>query len=550
MGTVDENSNVCAKEYTLQQIVKTMGGEVGKMVDKDSNMIAREYTLRKLLGAAEELMHNSAMYGVSGLLGSSPTLTRLYDAAGLVAGAGTDTATARNDFDNRKPFNRKKCVGRWKMVLDKPVFEVAAYMNEDGYTEDGSMGDYVAVECPKAFYKMDGTELIVSPKKFDGFRPFDVFCHGHDEDDVMEVCYLPAYALAVDEDGHAVSLPGYDNAQGDYKSLFDKARTYDGGSMGNHAILQPAAVNFYEWALFTVEFATNNCQAIMNGCCGLRHSADDRVTFVDATHILTNNYYASRVAGQTVAIITDTIDINHANYQATHRVLSVTRCDETGEPDASGTHQIMEVEDLGKDYFDYDLTGETAYRIAARPYRTGDCNGVLTPSGSPVSNTDGFHPMRYRYRENVYANQYKTTVDLFNMRVGTGDSDYKLEWYLLEDPVALDTPKNFGANDLATDAFVKLSVETEHENYASGYIKSKKYDPDYPDIWIPYETTGGSATTYFCDYASLVYSYVVRSVRFGGPWYNGTSAGFSFAYASSAPSSGSATYGGDLCFAQ
>ena len=118
MGTVDENSNVCAKEYTLQQIVKTMGGEVGKMVDKDSNMIAREYTLRKLLGAAEELMHNSAMYGVSGLLESSPTLTRLYDAAGLVAGAGTDTATARNDFDNRKPFNRKKCVGRWKMVLD------------------------------------------------------------------------------------------------------------------------------------------------------------------------------------------------------------------------------------------------------------------------------------------------------------------------------------------------------------------------------------------------------------------------------------------------
>lgn len=488
-------------------------------------------------------------YGVSGLLNSSPTLTRLYDAVGLTATVGTDAATATNDFDDRTPFNRRKCVGTWNMINGKPVFEVNAYLGDEDYAEDGTMGDYVAVECPRAFYKMDGTTLEISAHQYPGYRPFDIFCRNHDPEDTMPFYYLPAYALALDEDGHAVSLPGLDNCQGDYKTLFDAARTYKNGALGQFAILQPAAVNFYEWALFTVEFATNNCQAIMAGCSALRHNADDRVTFIDEEHLLTNNYYASRVDGQYVAIISTATDINTYTYLATHKVISVTRCDASGTADASGTHQLLEVEDLGKEYFEYDLTGATEYRIAARPYRTGACNDVLTPSGSPVSNSNGYYPMRYRYRENVFANQYKTVVDLFAMRVGTGDSDYYLEWYYITNPADVTTPKNYGSADMADSIFTKLGTETPHANYVSGYIKTKKYDAEFPDIWIPGDTTG-SATTYFCDYASLVHSSVVRSVRLGGHWSNGSLDGFSYVYAYTAPSTGSATYGGDLCIAQ
>ena len=490
-------------------------------------------------------------YGVSGIGQAASALTRIWDSVGMTAQVGTDgdNSNVINNFDDVTPFNRRKCVGDFHVEDGRAVFTVNAYLGDENYTEDGSMGKFVAVECPRAYYYMKGGILGVSAHQYPGWKPFDIFCHKHNQNETIPFYYMPAYALAVDENGEAVSLPGYDNAQGDYKSLLDKARTYKGGDLGNLAMLMPAAMNFYEWALFTVEFATQNCQSIMQGCAGLRHSNDDHCTFMDATHVLTNNYMAARVVGEYVAIVGVTIDFNNANYLATHKILSVTRCDENGNASASGAHQLIELEDLGKEYYTYDTTGATEYRFCARPYRTGSCTGVSTPSGSPVSNTNSCYPCKYRWHENPYSNQCKTVVDLFNQRLGTSDDDYYLKWYLLDDPTAF-TSKNIGASDLETDAFVELDVETVHENYVSGWIKSKKYSEMYNGIWIPYETSGAGASTYFCDYASLVNSILVRSVRFGGYWYFSSSAGFSSAHAHYAPSNGPACFGGDLCLAQ
>ena len=523
-------------------IAVALGADVSNLKSDLDDLTVRVDTIEELDG-----VHR---YGVSGLLNASPTLTRLYDAVGLTAAVGTDTEGAVNDFDDRTPFNRRKCVGTWNLINGTPVFEVNAYLGDDDYAEDGSMGDYVAVECPRAFYKLDGATLEISAHQYPGYRPFDIFCRNHNPEDTMPYCYLPAYALAINEDGHAVCLPGYDNQQGDYKSLYDKARTYKNGALGNYAMLQPAAVNFYEWALFTVEFATLNCQSIMQGCAGLRHNADDRVVFVDSTHVLFQNYYASRVDGEFISIIPTNVDINNSNYLATHKIISIIRSDASGNPSTTGTYQYAEVEDLGKEYTTYDYTGETQYRVAARPYRTGECNSVLTPSGSPVSNRDSYHPMRYRYRENVYSNQYKTAADLFALRVGTDADDYYLEWYYIADPTQITTPKNYSVSDLTDELFTKLGIETDHEYYVSGYVKSKLYDAEFPDIWIPYETTGASTATYFCDFAYLVDSYVLRAVRFGGSWYAGAADGFSDVNAIHAPSYANASFGGDLCIAQ
>ena len=493
-------------------------------------------------------------YGVSGIGQSASALTRIWDSVGMTAQVGTDgdNSNVVNNFDDVTPFNRRKCVGHWEIRNGGAHFVVEAYYGEEGYAEDGSKGDYVAVECPRAYYYLKDGILGVSAHHYQGWRPFDIFCRNHDEEDTFEYAYLPAYALAVDADGHAVSLPGLDNAQGNYAQLLNMARTYKGGALGGLAVIQPAAVNFYEWALFTVEFAQQNGQAVMQGCTSLRHSNDDRVTFVDATHLLTSNYFAARVAGQYISVIAADIDINHSGYLATHKVTAVTRCDSAGNATASGTHQLLTVEDLDRNYYEYDTTGATEYRIAARPYRTGCCDGVSTPSGSPVSNNDAYHPMRYRWRENVYGNQYKTSVDLFNKRIGTGDDDYYLEHYYLHDPanyVPANTNKPDAA-DLQTAVFTKLDVETPHSKYINGYVKSKVYSTEYPDIWIPDETTGGSASTFYADYATLVNSSAVRSVRFGGYWSSGSSAGFSFFSGHYGPAYGYAHYGGDLCFIQ
>ena len=131
-----------------------------------------------------------------------------------------------------------------------------------------------------------------------------------------------------------------------------------------------------------------------------------------------------------------------------------------------------------------------------------------------------------------------------------------LEWYYLPDATQVQTPANIpnsadGQNQLKSAPYVKLSVETAPENYSSNYIKSKKYDPTYNDLWIPFVTgNGATASTYFCDYASLVNSRLVRSVRLGGTWYSGAYAGFSYANAANHPATASAHYGGDLWIIQ
>lgn len=484
-------------------------------------------------------------YGVSGIGQSASALTRLWDAVGMTAQVGTDgdNSSVINNFDDVTPFNRRKCVGKWHMENGKAVFHVHAYYGDENYTEDGTMGDYVAVECPRAYYYLKDGVLGVSAHHYQGWRPFDIFCRNHDPEDTFEYYYMPAYALA-EKDGHAVSLPNLDNMQGDYASLVASARTYDGDA-NTKAIIQPAAVNFYEWALYTVEFATQDCQSIMQGCSALRYSNDDHATLRSDGKWLLNNYQAARVVGEYISIQPTNVDMNSYTYYASHRITSIIRCDESGNASSSGTHQLVETEDLGTGRT-YEVGGE--YRFVARPYRTGSCNSVSTPSGSPVNNHSGYYPCKYRWHENPFGNQFKTVCDLFNMRVGTGDDDYGLEWYYAPDPTKISGNPN--AATLTGDDFELLDVTTEHENYVNGYIRSKKYFTERPDIWIPHATTGAGVSSYFCDYASLVFSTVVRSVRFGGSWTYGAYAGFSYCNANSAPSTATAYFGADLFMLQ
>ena len=502
-------------------------------------------------------------YGVSGVGGSSTTLTRLWDAVNKTATAGTDQAAGSSDFDTLAPFNRKKCVGNWTVVNGVAVFNVQAYQGDADYAEDGSKGDYVAVEVPPIYWYHDETDGIlgVSAGPHAGWEPHPVCVDG--DGHVRAKTYLPVYALAL-RNGHAVSLPGYQNYFGGYKDNWDQARTYgDGTTFVNHAIIEPSAVDHYEWLMQTIEFATQNMQTVMNGAVSMRYAAD-AITLAPAANkiVVTAAIGDAFVVGQSIYIGAGHGDSPSAKGEAYNCITAIQSCDADGTLNASGTYHLITYD--GTDRTSSITAGTTV--VASRPWITGATQGyasgvsaVLGHTGSPVSNSNGKYPMMYRWRENVYGNQNMTCLDLMDVRVEVGTDQYKLQWYhnpdLQHQGAAKYYPAGAGNPNLAdlqaeANGWKLLGTETPTESYRDGYIKEEGFDAEYPHVRVPVLTTGGSATTYYCDYASLVTGTVVRAVRRRGYVSSGATYGPRYVSALHAPSYGSWAYGSGLYFAQ
>ena len=509
-----------------------------------------KFIARQNIGAisANEVEHKR--FGVSGVGQSSPTLTRLYDAVGMTATPSTDTVAGSSDFDNYAPFNRRKCVGSWTAGTNKAVFTVNAYEGDADYAEDGSMGDYVAVEVePFYYYEKDGI-MAVSTYQWPGYKIHPV-CVDYDGN-VRAKTYLPVYALAQDANGKAVSLPGYQNQRGGYNDLHNYAKTYANTEVASYAMIEPSAVWHYEWLLMTIEFATTNMQNIMYGAASMRYSDDKIVAVPGANKIVVGAAGSNFVIGQTI-IIHNTYNTSVA-VSLYNRITNIQKCNADGTVNASGSYYLFTYD--GTDRSSGITVNTTA--VASRPWCTGatagyapGVNAVLGHTGSPVNNTNGKYPMRYRWRENVYGNQNMTTLDLADLRVADGES-FHLDWYFLADPRKYVPFGNYGKADIQNTAkgWVKLGVSTPVASYVNGYIKELGFDSSYPWVKVPILTTGGSASTYYSDYANLVASTEVRCVRRGGSVFYGGSAGPCFFFASDSVSSASWHFGATLYFLQ
>ena len=205
-------------------------------------------------------------------------------------------------------------------------------------------------------------------------------------------------------------------------------------------------------------------------------------------------------------------------------------------------------------FFIVRATREAPQNIA-RPWITGatagyapNVNAVLGHTGSPVSNGNGKYPFRYRWRENTYGNQNMTAHDLANVRVSEGDDQYHLDWYYNADPRKVTTPANF-TKAIVQDpskGWEKLGPSTPVSSYVDGYVKKLEYDERFPHVKVPTLTVGGSATTYYCDWATLVHTPEVRAVRRRGFVTLGTNAGPRYFNANNAPSNSNWNYGGEL----
>lgn len=480
-------------------------------------------------------------YGVSGVGGSSTNLTRIWDSVGLSSMVGTDKVNQsyHNDFDSIKPFARKKCIGVWSKPDSngKAHFTVNAYYGDPDYTEDGAKGDYVAVEVePFYFYQDINAGIIgVSEGYHVGWSIHPVCL---DENGIpREKTYLPCYNLAVDDSGNAVCLPGYFPSSGNYKGLRDIARTYRGGNTA--AYLEPMAVRHYEWLLFTIEFATSNCQLIMQSAANLEYSNNARNQSTVASSgadgknkfILSNSGAAKYVVGQVIAI-------GETSYSETYKRIITA----------------IEVYDSENKTILFDgaaLDIPVGWWVSSRPYKTGTCNTVTVPSGSPVSNSNGKYPCRYRYRESIWGNIFSTCNDLFADLSGTGTADdpYKIIWYLLDNPNYYPTSSSKpDIADFNSGDFKQLTQITEHVN---GYIKKIATDINNPHCIVPVVQTGGSSNTYYADYGYFVNGTTgPRSVRLGGYLDAGANAGVLYFNAFYSVSHAYWSYGGGLYFRQ
>lgn len=428
-------------------------------------------------------------YGVKfgGAANSGATVTRLYNAAGLVAGVGTDEQTAINDFDNIYPWSaRHRCCGYWD---DNGNFVVNAYKGEPGYIEDGTNGE-VWVEHSLFFYKHeyneDGAEeIVISATQLAGFLPAPIFLNA--DGTVFQKAYTAAFPLAT-VDGKATSRAGVFSDVCSLNMGMEKART-----LGENYTVETTAEWYTECLYMWVEFATRNLQNVMAGASSMLFKATTTATVAeDAANriIVASALGAEFVVGQTILIGTSLGTSKIAN----NRIVTAIE-----EYDAENKAIVFDGDPVNI------AVGHIVYAAA---WINGSCNNVLSSSGSPVSNTNGKYNCVYRGKETPYGNAFEQIADVLISRQGAGTTEgpYTYDVHFLPNP----TQYLAGA---ITDDYIKLNFTVLGTD---GYVKKLGYDSRFPWLRIPCEV-GASTTTYYSDF----YCYPCRAVctvRVGGFW--------------------------------
>ena len=447
-------------------------------------------------------------YGVRfyGSANDGASVQRLYNAYGLTAGVGTDTQTAVNDFDSVYPWaGRKRCCGYFNAVGN---FVVNAYEGEAGYVTDGSNGE-VWVETPLFYYNHtygdDGSEEIaISTYPIGGYLPSPI--HINADGTLRQKAYTAAYPMGVVDD-----MPT--SRSGVYTPVLSLNKSIENAQkMGGRYTITTAAEQYTTCLLMWVEFATRDIQTKMSGASSLPYSASHKAIAAETgtnRMILSNSNAAEYVVGQGIAIGTALGNTSVANNRTVTAI----------EPyDGANTAVSFDGEPVNI------AVGNVVFSIA---WKTGICDGVLSSSGSPVSNTNGKYTCIYRGEETPFGNAFEWLSDVLFKRAGEGtqESPYTYDVYYLQDPTKY-------ANGSITDDYVKINYQLPQEE---GYVKRLGYDERFPYIRFPVEA-GASAATYYSDYYYRP-SYETCGCGTGGAWYLGNSCGLSCVICSHPPTS-------------
>ena len=428
-------------------------------------------TAHEDIRAALENISSVTQYGVrfEGAANSGDTVTRLYDAQGLVAGVGTDTQTAVNDFDHIYPWGaRRRCCGTFDETGN---FVVNAYEGEAGYATDGTGGE-VWVEHSLFYYKHiydgDAEEILISAFPIGGFLPAPIFVLP--DGTVSQKAYTAAYPMAT-VDGKATSRSGVFSDICSLNSAMTTART-----LGKNYTATTTAEWYTDCLYMWVEFATRDLQSVMAGASSLPYDNTNTATVAETNvnrMIVANAVADAFVVGQTIGIGTSL----GGTQIASNRVVTA-----------------IDVYDADNKAISFDgspVNIAVGNIVWSSVYINGTCDHVLSSSGSPVSNTSGKYNCIYRGKETPYGNAFEWISDILLKREGGGtiEDPYIYDIYYLPDPAKY-------ANGVITDDYIKLNYQLPADD---GYIKKLGFDSRYPHLRLPAQL-GGSSSAYYTDY--------------------------------------------------
>lgn len=481
--------------YDLNTVVDRVT-EIQVTIDPSS--LATKEDLESLDSRISELEKRSSVkiYGVRWPKGASKSAgERIYDSVGMEANAGVGSEAVVNDFDSVYPFaGRRRCNGYRDA---NRVFHVTAYEGEPGYTTNDP-AKLVYVETP-LFYLFDGFDgdyevKAVSSYPVPGFTPSPA--HMNPDGTVSQYAYSAAYLVAMEGASDAKKPSSRAGVFSDYNSLNGWAT--DIKKLGAQYTGMLISQQYTDTILMMVEFATKDMQTVMQGCSTLPYSAEHKALAAEASAnriLITKAQAAGYVVGQAISI--------SANNEWSDEIAKNRTITAITDKDTEETYL----------YFDGAAVAIAVGNIVtSRPWANGAADTVVASSGSPVSNTNGKYPCKYRGKENPYGNAWVNVADLLAVRKGA-EGSYTYHMAYLPDPT------KYAAGSVSGD-YVELDYQMPGSD---GYVKEWNVDERYPFIRMA-KTLGASSTTYYADY--YYYSRnAVNAVIVGGNLADGRHAG-------------------------
>lgn len=433
------------------------------------------------------VLHETTIYPVFGVSwdgGENPTLTRMNASSGMVANAGVDNQIVRNDFDYVSIF------GEIKNYTD-------SYGNE-----------FVAI--PKCYIKKTANGAArtwqISKRRIDGaYLPTCFWDFEHNRE--LPYVLIGKYTANLSDDG--TKLESKSGKWPLVNKNIVQFRDYAKANGTGYQQLDGVIVDLLQ-TLFYVEFATLDSQSIMRGWTHGRYNSADTATVsqTGVNQIIVSNATAAYYkVGQPIGIGTILGGGQIFNYRT---IVSFEDYDESNKA-------------IVFDGIAVDVTaGNILYNLA---WKSGACSGVVSPSGSLFSNSDGLHPFKYRGIENLWGNVFQW-VDGIN---------------IIDNQAWVSRVPSEYISNLFASPYQQLSYINHNVN---GYISQMGFDPSNPEFQLPTSITGGAYNKYYADY--YYQSTGQRVARLGGYWRDGSGSGLSYWLLHSTSGDSYVTMGGRL----